>query len=564
MSNEVGIGVQPSVVPLGMNEAELEQLVSIHASFPPNGVGCMEPEYYGGGRELRRYGLCPPFMPICCMSTHGVALWDYPQNYQLATNFPAMLVNSHRMKIAWLQRSKIRCFVITNPFILYRRRQRIRRVKNPIGSIAFFSHSTAEIDVHVDVANYIEQLRALPEAFQPVTVCLHFRDVEKGLHREFISRGVKCVSAGHWLDPKFIERFYAIVAEARYATSNSIGSYVFYCVELGIPFSLCGDEPVYFNRADLSLPKGSEATAFFLNHAAHQKAMSLFAGVQKEINVDQKRFVDEELGVDGSISRFRLAIVLYSSHLRCSSRNALCALPKPKVFRKLMSDIKRRLKTKLFESRLGRSAYLVKHGLVRASRIFTHMTQDELISIHQVARSVGQDSVCVEIGSYLGASSCFIASALSPDSRIICIDTWQNDAMRYEDADTDAEKRDTHAEFVRNTHRFRDKIIQIRKWSHDAIPDILSISREINFLFIDGDHNYEGVKRDWDLYSPLLPPGALVAFHDTGWAEGVQRVVREDVVPIGTLTRQLPNLQIFRLNVGGKPVVESSLEERVG
>lgn len=36
----------------------------------------------------------------------------------------------------------------------------------------------------------------------------------------------------------------------------------------------------------------------------------------------------------------------------------------------------------------------------------------------------------------------------------------------------------------------------------------------IDFLFIDGDHTYEGVKRDWEMYSPLVRPGGLVAFHD--------------------------------------------------
>jgi predicted O-methyltransferase YrrM len=36
----------------------------------------------------------------------------------------------------------------------------------------------------------------------------------------------------------------------------------------------------------------------------------------------------------------------------------------------------------------------------------------------------------------------------------------------------------------------------------------------IDFLFIDGDHTYEGVKMDFDMYSPLVRKGGLVAFHD--------------------------------------------------
>jgi predicted O-methyltransferase YrrM len=36
----------------------------------------------------------------------------------------------------------------------------------------------------------------------------------------------------------------------------------------------------------------------------------------------------------------------------------------------------------------------------------------------------------------------------------------------------------------------------------------------IDFLFIDGDHTYEGVKADFELYSKLVRRGGLVAFHD--------------------------------------------------
>lgn len=36
----------------------------------------------------------------------------------------------------------------------------------------------------------------------------------------------------------------------------------------------------------------------------------------------------------------------------------------------------------------------------------------------------------------------------------------------------------------------------------------------LDFLFIDGDHSYSGVKRDFELYSPLVRSGGLIAFHD--------------------------------------------------
>jgi predicted O-methyltransferase YrrM len=37
---------------------------------------------------------------------------------------------------------------------------------------------------------------------------------------------------------------------------------------------------------------------------------------------------------------------------------------------------------------------------------------------------------------------------------------------------------------------------------------------KVDFLFVDGDHTYEGVKRDFEMYSPLVRKGGIIAFHD--------------------------------------------------
>ncbi len=36
----------------------------------------------------------------------------------------------------------------------------------------------------------------------------------------------------------------------------------------------------------------------------------------------------------------------------------------------------------------------------------------------------------------------------------------------------------------------------------------------LDYLFIDGDHTYEGVKRDFELYAPLVRKGGIIALHD--------------------------------------------------
>ncbi len=38
--------------------------------------------------------------------------------------------------------------------------------------------------------------------------------------------------------------------------------------------------------------------------------------------------------------------------------------------------------------------------------------------------------------------------------------------------------------------------------------------KQLDFLFIDGDHTYEGVKQDYEMYAPMVRKGGIIAFHD--------------------------------------------------
>ena len=64
----------------------------------------------------------------------------------------------------------------------------------------------------------------------------------------------------------------------------------------------------------------------------------------------------------------------------------------------------------------------------------------------------------------------------------------------------------------------KQNIHLIRKDSHDVntvnqIKKLLG-NKKLDFLLIDGDHTYEGVKRDFELYSPLVAACGIIAFHD--------------------------------------------------
>jgi predicted O-methyltransferase YrrM len=49
--------------------------------------------------------------------------------------------------------------------------------------------------------------------------------------------------------------------------------------------------------------------------------------------------------------------------------------------------------------------------------------------------------------------------------------------------------------------------------TRDEVAALLG-GQPIDFLFIDADHRYEGVRKDYQLYAPLVRPGGLIAFHD--------------------------------------------------
>lgn len=57
---------------------------------------------------------------------------------------------------------------------------------------------------------------------------------------------------------------------------------------------------------------------------------------------------------------------------------------------------------------------------------------------------------------------------------------------------------------------------------------------EVLFMFIDGDHEYTGVKADFEAWAPLIKSGGEIAFHDTH-LDGPGRVVAESGWPITTI-----------------------------
>ena len=72
--------------------------------------------------------------------------------------------------------------------------------------------------------------------------------------------------------------------------------------------------------------------------------------------------------------------------------------------------------------------------------------------------------------------------------------------------------------------KFSDKTVFIQESSLDAYKRFSD--KSLDFVYLDGDHRYEIVRRELDLYYPLVRIGGLFAGHDFSHAQnGPQRAV---------------------------------------
>lgn len=121
-----------------------------------------------------------------------------------------------------------------------------------------------------------------------------------------------------------------------------------------------------------------------------------------------------------------------------------------------------------------------------------------------------QPKTILEIGTSNGGSLFLFAHVAASDALIVSVDL-------------------PHGEFGGGYPRWRGRLYRsfategqrirlLRADSHDpstleAVHTALE-GREVDLLFIDGDHTYAGVRSDFEMYGSLVREGGLVAFHD--------------------------------------------------
>ena len=128
-----------------------------------------------------------------------------------------------------------------------------------------------------------------------------------------------------------------------------------------------------------------------------------------------------------------------------------------------------------------------------------------------LAEVLEPDAKMIEIGSYMGESTLIFASS-GIFSKIYAIDPFNFEESFNKSLD--ASNRDwkfVRQEFKNNT-RFFNNVEPIQDVSENVSSNFEDGS--IDFIYIDGDHSLDAVKRDILLYLPKLKEGGIIAGHD--------------------------------------------------
>ena len=130
----------------------------------------------------------------------------------------------------------------------------------------------------------------------------------------------------------------------------------------------------------------------------------------------------------------------------------------------------------------------------------------------------------IEIGSYAGESTEILLRS-GAFFRLYCIDPWE---MGYDSADYAGDEHISEAEQAFN-ERFKGNpvVVKIRMKSHEAKK--LFDDESIDFIYIDGNHQYDAVRQDLEDYGRKIKTGGVIAGHDynsPAWP-GVTKAVDE-------------------------------------
>lgn len=138
-----------------------------------------------------------------------------------------------------------------------------------------------------------------------------------------------------------------------------------------------------------------------------------------------------------------------------------------------------------------------------------YQSRDEILELLMILDKM-DGKVIMEIGTATGGTLFLLSRVASEDATVISIDL----PRRRFSGGYPAWRILLYKSFSVCNQRLH----LIRANSHnqktlEKVKNILN-DRRIDILFIDGDHSYDGVKRDFEMYSPLVKTDGIIVFHD--------------------------------------------------
>ncbi|MGC8784082.1 MAG: class I SAM-dependent methyltransferase [Armatimonadota bacterium] len=154
------------------------------------------------------------------------------------------------------------------------------------------------------------------------------------------------------------------------------------------------------------------------------------------------------------------------------------------------------------------------------------LTVEEGELLYRLARACTGRGAIVEVGSFKGKSTIWLAkgSLAGAGARVVAIDPHTGSA-EHRQGDRPVW---TYDEFLANLRRAKVEEI-VTPLVATSAETAAHFSQPVELLFIDGDHRYEMVRQDFDLWFPKVMEGGYLLMHDTIRWEGPRRVARECV-----------------------------------
>ena len=133
----------------------------------------------------------------------------------------------------------------------------------------------------------------------------------------------------------------------------------------------------------------------------------------------------------------------------------------------------------------------------------------ELTALGEILAS-RRPGYALEIGTAQGGTLLFLTRLASPKATIVSVDL---PGGRF-GGGYSTRRQWFYQRFARRNQRLR--LLRGDSHSNEMLARVKEAfgDQPLDYLFVDGDHTYEGVKRDFEMYGPMVKKGGLIAFHD--------------------------------------------------